>query len=107
MGLTMNGYHVYLMPRSVAPDPVLGAVLRARREAAGLTQEQAAHRAGVTTGTLARIELGQASPAWMTVRQIADALDVRLADLAAAVEAPASTAHGPRSALSRAPHRGR
>jgi transcriptional regulator with XRE-family HTH domain len=61
-------------------------VLRDRRETAGLTQEQAAFKAGITTGTLARIELGQASPAWMTVRQIADALDVRIADVAAAVE---------------------
>jgi transcriptional regulator with XRE-family HTH domain len=43
------------------------------------------HR-GITTGSYARIELGQSSPAWATVRQIADALGVSMADLSAAVE---------------------
>jgi transcriptional regulator with XRE-family HTH domain len=37
-------------------------------------------------GSYARIELGQSSPAWATVRQIADALDVSLTDLARGVE---------------------
>jgi transcriptional regulator with XRE-family HTH domain len=53
----------------------------------GATQEALAYRSGITTGSLARIELGQASPAWATVRQIAEALEVSLAELAVAVEA--------------------
>jgi transcriptional regulator with XRE-family HTH domain len=53
----------------------------------GTTQEALAHSCGLTTGSLARIELGQASPAWSTVRRIASALDVTLVELAAAVEA--------------------
>jgi transcriptional regulator with XRE-family HTH domain len=52
----------------------------------GATQEALAYRSGITTGSLARIELGQASPAWTTVCQIADALEVSMVELAAAVE---------------------
>lgn len=40
----------------------------------------------MASGTLARIELGQASPAWVTIRDIADALGIGIADLAALVE---------------------
>jgi transcriptional regulator with XRE-family HTH domain len=74
------------MPRQFAPDPTLAAVLRRLRVERGTTQEALAFRSGITTGSLARIELGQASPAWTTVRQIAEALDVSLVDLATAVE---------------------
>jgi transcriptional regulator with XRE-family HTH domain len=73
--------------RSPVVDPDLAAVLRRLREDRGVTQEALAARAGITTGSYARIELGQSSPAWSTVRQIAGALDVPLADIARAVEA--------------------
>jgi transcriptional regulator with XRE-family HTH domain len=73
--------------RHLAPDPALAAVLRRLRVERGATQEALAYRSGITTGTLARIELGQASPAWATVREIATALDVSLIELAEAVEA--------------------
>jgi len=79
-------WHVSQMPRKSAPDPALAAVLRRLRVERGTTQEALAHGSGITTGSLARIELGQASPAWTTVRQIAAALDVSLAEIAAAVE---------------------
>jgi len=75
------------MPRPLAPDPALAAVLRRLRLERGSTQEALAYRSGITTGSLARIELGQASPAWVTVRSIASALDVTLVELAAAIEA--------------------
>jgi transcriptional regulator with XRE-family HTH domain len=75
------------MPRGPAPDPVLGPVLKGLREAQGLTQEQLAYSAQITTGTLSKIETGEASPAWATVSQIARALSVPLTELAAAVEA--------------------
>jgi transcriptional regulator with XRE-family HTH domain len=74
------------MTRAPAPDPALAAALRRLREARGLTQEQLAHDAGITMGTLSKIETTAAAPAWATVRQIADALDVSLVELAAAVE---------------------
>lgn len=68
------------------PDLALATVLRRLREARGESQEALAYRAGVSGGTLARIELGQASPAWATVRDIAEALNVSLVTLAKAVE---------------------
>jgi transcriptional regulator with XRE-family HTH domain len=79
-------WHVLLVPRQLAPDPTLATVLRRLRVERGTTQEALAYRSGITTGSLARIELGQASPAWTTVREIAQALDVSLVELAAAVE---------------------
>jgi transcriptional regulator with XRE-family HTH domain len=72
--------------RSPTPDLALASVLRGLRVERGLTQEHLAIRAGLTLGAYARIELAQASPAWSTVRQIADALDVPLEAIAAAVE---------------------
>lgn len=75
------------VPRHLAPDPTLAAVLRRLRMERGATQEALAYRSGITTGSLARIELGQASPAWTTVRQIAMALEVSMAEIAEAVEA--------------------
>ncbi|HXD54706.1 MAG TPA: helix-turn-helix transcriptional regulator [Solirubrobacteraceae bacterium] len=75
------------MPKaSQPPDPALASVLRDLRERRGESQEALAYRAGMSGGTLARIELGQASPSWATVRDIAKALEVSLVDLAARVE---------------------
>jgi transcriptional regulator with XRE-family HTH domain len=62
-------------------------VIRRLREDRGLTREALAFHAGITTGSLARIELAQSVPGWDTVRAIAKALDVTLVELAAAVEA--------------------
>jgi transcriptional regulator with XRE-family HTH domain len=75
------------MPAATEPDKALATVLRRLREQHELSQETLAYRASITTGSLARIELGQSSPAWATVRQIAQALDTTLAELGAAVEA--------------------
>jgi transcriptional regulator with XRE-family HTH domain len=80
-------WDVWPVPRTLAPDPALASVLRRLRLEQGATQEALAHDSGITTGSLARIELGQSSPAWTTVRQIADALDVTMVEIAAAVEA--------------------
>jgi transcriptional regulator with XRE-family HTH domain len=79
-------WHVWPVPRQLAPDPSLATVLRRLRVERGTTQEALAYRSGITTGSLARIELGQASPAWTTVRVIIAALDVSLVELATAVE---------------------
>ena len=67
-------------------DPALAAVLRKLRHDRGLSQEAVARRAEITKNAYMRIELGQASPAWSTVRRIADALEVTLEQLAAEVE---------------------
>jgi transcriptional regulator with XRE-family HTH domain len=62
-------------------------VLRRLREARGLSQEATAQAAGIALNTYSRIERGQTSPSWPTVRQLANALGVSMGDLGAAVEA--------------------
>ena len=64
----------------------LGRLIRRAREAKGDSQEALAFHAGITTGTLQRLELGHSDPAWSTVRAVARALDLSLRELAAAVE---------------------
>jgi transcriptional regulator with XRE-family HTH domain len=73
--------------RTSNPDPGLAAVIRRLREARGVTREALALHAGITTGSLAWIELAQSVPGWDTVLSIADALDVSLSELAKAIEA--------------------
>jgi transcriptional regulator with XRE-family HTH domain len=67
-------------------DQTLATTLRRRREARGDTQEDLAHSAGLTVGSLARIERGHANPSWATVRRMAAALEISLAELGEAVE---------------------
>jgi transcriptional regulator with XRE-family HTH domain len=74
------------LPPRVKSDEALAAVLREMREERDESQERLAVRSGLTAGSLARIELGQAGPAWTTVRQIAQALNVSMRELGAAVE---------------------
>jgi DNA-binding XRE family transcriptional regulator len=74
------------MARDGKVDPRLGPVLKKFRDESGLTQEALGPTAGITTGTLSKIETGQTGCTWMTVVQIIDALGVTLSELAAAVE---------------------
>ncbi len=76
-----------MVPRAPTPDAALAAAVRQLRMDRGLTLEAVAFRAGVSTGSIGRLELGQSVPSWDTVRQIARALDVPLVELATAVEA--------------------
>lgn len=70
-----------------AADPALAFALRELRHAQGNTQEAVAHSAGITVAALARIERGEASPRWTTVKRIiSGGLDVSLTELVAAVE---------------------
>jgi transcriptional regulator with XRE-family HTH domain len=57
--------------------------MRAER---GITREALAFRSGITAGSLARIELAQATPGWDTVRLLAKGLDISMVELSAAVE---------------------
>lgn len=75
------------MARTSTPDPALAATLRRLREERGITREALAFKTGITTGSLARIELGQSVPGWDTVRLLVKALDITLAELGKAVEA--------------------
>jgi len=74
------------MPTGDPPDQALARALCRLRKDRGVTQEHLAYRAGLTTASLARAERGQTNPAWTTVRRIARALDVSLAELVVAVE---------------------
>jgi len=71
-------------PRQV--DAALAATLRRLRAERGDTQEDLAHRAGLTVAAFARIERGHANPTWTTVTRIAAALEISLAALGEAVE---------------------
>jgi transcriptional regulator with XRE-family HTH domain len=79
------------MPYAPGSDPALATVLRRLRHDRGMTQEALAFYAGITTGSLSRIELAQAAPAWATVRSIARALNVGMGELGSAVEAESSS----------------
>lgn len=73
--------------RSERVDPALGVVLRQLRlREPKRSQEDVAFHAGLTAGALAKIELGRSSPEWRTVRNIAEALGVGLAELAEMIE---------------------
>jgi len=73
------------MPRPTA-DRALAAVLRRLRTERGLSQEGLAHASGLTTAAYSRIEGALSSPGWSTVRRIAEALHVSMAELGAAVD---------------------
>lgn len=76
------------MAKPSKPDPVLGAVVRRRREARGESLETLGYRADkLTGGALGAIELGRSDPAWSTVRDIAAALEIGVTELVAEVEA--------------------
>jgi DNA-binding XRE family transcriptional regulator len=68
------------------PQPALGKAIRKLRQKRGDTLKTLAPKAGVTWGTLGVIERGEANPTWGTVRAIARALGVSVAELAKAVE---------------------
>jgi transcriptional regulator with XRE-family HTH domain len=71
-------------------DPALATTIRRLREERHLSREAVAHRAGISAGALARIELGQSSPGWNTVRHIAAALGMTITELVIVIEATES-----------------
>ena len=62
----------------------IGAELRARRRAAGLTAQELAERAAVSRRMLSQVEQGQANPSLVTVDKLARALGTDFATLAGA-----------------------
>lgn len=77
-----------IMSAPAQPDMDLARTLRRLRTEGGLTQEDLAHRSGITVAALARIERGQANPTWTTVRRLAAGLETTLKVIVAAVESP-------------------
>jgi transcriptional regulator with XRE-family HTH domain len=70
------------MGRPEQPQPALGDAIRELRAKRGISQEDLAHQAGITTSTLSTIERGRSNPTWGTVKGIAHALGVSVNDLA-------------------------
>lgn len=66
----------------------LGAAIRERRKAMGLTLADMAKRTNVSLGYLSQIELGKNSASIETLYRIALGLRVRVADLFQAIQAP-------------------
>ncbi len=73
-------------PRGQPIDQALAQTIKRLREERQATQEAVALDAGLTLSAYWRIESGLAGPAWITVRQIAEALDVSLEELGRLVE---------------------
>ena len=61
------------------PEDHLGPRLRQLRGRAGLSQRELARRAGVTNATISQIETGRVSPSVASLRKIAGALGLSLA----------------------------
>lgn len=61
-------------------DPNVGARLRAIRELFGYSQRELARMAGVTNGTVSMIEQNQVSPSIGSLKKLAGALSLTLAD---------------------------
>jgi transcriptional regulator with XRE-family HTH domain len=69
-----------------AEHHALGQLIRARREALGISQEDLAHEAGMDRSHVGAIERGEGNPAYGSLLTIATALGVRLSQLQDAVE---------------------
>ena len=74
------------MAPSDKPQPALGEAIRKLRKAKNMTQEAAAHDAGITTATLGVIERGLSNPTWATLKGIASALDISVTEIARLAE---------------------
>jgi transcriptional regulator with XRE-family HTH domain len=70
-----------------AQHRALGQLIRARREALGISQEDLAHEARMDRSHLGAIERGEGNPAYGSLLAIAEALQLRLSQLQSAVEA--------------------
>lgn len=66
-------------------DQKLARALRNLREQRGITQEDLAHAADITTTALSRIEGAKANPTWTTLTRILNALNTSLAELETAL----------------------
>ncbi|MGW5161135.1 helix-turn-helix domain-containing protein [Nonomuraea wenchangensis] len=80
-------------PVPTGAEPALGALLRAWRERALVTQEELAARAGLNVRTVRRLEAGALSrPRATSLRLLAQALDLEAAELAVLTRAATGTA---------------
>ncbi len=69
----------------------LGKALRELRQQAGVTQKELGSRASAPDTYISQVETGQRDIRWSTVTRLLIALDMTVADLAAAIERQART----------------
>ena len=74
------------MNRNPAARQALGRVLRALREARGLTQERLAHLADVDRTYVGSVERGERNPSFENLWFLLHALNVRWAELGQALD---------------------
>lgn len=74
------------IPQDPQAQLALGEAIRALRKKQGNSQEKLAREAGVTPNMVSLIERGEGNPSWVTVRGIANALGLSVAELAKAAE---------------------
>ena len=77
---------VRAMPPRREPQVALGRAVRKLREDQGLTQEEVSRRTKLHVTWVSRIEGGEVNPSWGTFKRLAEALEVRPSELAAAEE---------------------
>lgn len=82
------------MPPRQYPQPALGAAIRRLRTEAGLSQEELAHRADLHPTWISHLETGRRNPSWSTMERIAEALGVKLSEIAAYAEGSADRGRG-------------
>lgn len=70
------------MARPSDPQPALGRAIRQLRKERGRTQEDLAHKSGITVTALVRIETARANPTWATVSKLAAGLGVSIGAIA-------------------------
>jgi transcriptional regulator with XRE-family HTH domain len=74
------------IPQDPQAQLALGEAIRALRKKLGNSQEKLAREAGITPNMVSLIERGEGNPSWVTVRGIANALGLSVAELAKAAE---------------------
>jgi transcriptional regulator with XRE-family HTH domain len=74
------------MPDPLTPQAAVGRAVKEIRLREGLTQEQLAERAGHHLTWISRIENGSQATGWPTLKRLADALGVKMSELAAVAE---------------------
>ena len=73
-------------PQDHEAQLLLGRAIRRLRNERGASQEALAKGAGITPNMLSLIERGHGNPSWVTLRGLATALGISVAELAKAAE---------------------
>ncbi|UUY01799.1 helix-turn-helix domain-containing protein [Svornostia abyssi] len=75
------------MPVDLEAQRALGAAVKARREALGLTQEQLSLKSGLHQRWISNVETGKRNPSYTSIRRLAAGLSWQASELLAEAEA--------------------